>query len=260
MMNYLFNEFSVDHRSKQSNADQLFYYVVAKLISYQVIPGVALPHASHIASQLKMTTAEVQAAYDRLVAEKYFQIDGASVSLMVNHFNSLMALDQALQLEDLFACSGLESKIEVSKDATPALSLLVQEWMMLPKNVTKRELHRLHYGDGFPFLYSVVTMDPSFLPLNCEDCDRLDTLLLHWNNAADLQWTTPVLFSLVLPEELTLKFRLQQGTPAFAIRSSLLNNNGMMLATILYVVSPRMFFNTKTTLSRVHSSRTSKSQ
>jgi hypothetical protein len=53
-----------------------------------------------------------------------------------------------------------------------------------------------------------------------------------------------VLFSFNLNDFLAEQFKILEGTPTFALRSSLLDQNGHMMATFMMVFSPRVFFNT----------------
>jgi hypothetical protein len=54
-----------------------------------------------------------------------------------------------------------------------------------------------------------------------------------------------VLFSIALPEPLANYFGVLEGSSTYAVRSSALNNNGMMLGTFMYVFTPRVYFNTQ---------------
>jgi DNA-binding GntR family transcriptional regulator len=240
MMNYLFKDFKIDKRSKYSASDQLFYYIVTKLISYQMVPGEPLPTPNELSRLIKLDEADIKTAYQRLLDEWYFGPLDDSIALKITPV-SRQKLRTVLDIEDSVESHGLKSSLVV-KEFSNALAKITHDWMVVPKHASKKDLHRLHVGNAIPFIYSVVSMDPDSLPLGCDDCDNIEVLLDIWSNVSKPQWTTMVMFSVLLPEEIAQHFNMLPNTAAFAFRSSLLNDNGIMLATLMYIFSPRVYF------------------
>ena len=244
MMNYLFNDFSYDKRSKYNPSEQLFYHVVDKIISYQVIPNEAFPSFHELAALLKLDPSDVQLTYDRLVKEKYCGPISNSIGVIMTTFVNRLNLGNVMNVEESLTHHNLDPVIQVMTNVSNPLTKFFQDWMLIPKQLKRRELHRLHSGKEIPFFYSVISMDPAYLSIHCKDCNSFDELIADWSTDASVEWTTMVLLTLSLPEPLAKVFRVLEGTSAFALRSSALNNNGMMLATVMYVFTPRMFFHT----------------
>ena len=252
MMNYLFSDYNYDKRSRFSSSEQLYYHVINKIISYQVIPNQPFPTVVELAGMIHLTPAEIQVVYDRLVLEKYCRPLDASIGVVLSAFSEQLTLGTMMDVEQILSFHGLSQQLRVITDYSSGLSKSFQEWMLTPKQAKRRELHRLHLGNQIPFFYSVVSMDPAHLSLHCATCNSVDELLEDWGQEGQLEWTTMVLFSLSLPEVLANHFGVLEGSSAFALRASLLNNNGMMLATFMYVFTPRIFFNTKLSLNDSH--------
>jgi DNA-binding transcriptional regulator YhcF (GntR family) len=246
MMNYLFNDFSFDKRSKFSVVDQLYYHTLDKIFSYQVIPGQPFPAAEALAKQLSLTPSVVQDYYQRLLDERYVVTKDDSIMIYVSTHPDYMKISNVLDFETFFEFHGLQGLEKIIKDVKPAVIKQFQQWMLITKpSETPRNLHRLHHTKYLNIFYSVISMNPDYLPVQCDRCDDLTFLMDYWKRNHHTSFTTMVLFALNLTPYLAEQFGVLEGTSTFAFRSSLLDQNGHMMATFMYVVSPRVFFNTK---------------
>jgi DNA-binding transcriptional regulator YhcF (GntR family) len=245
MMNYLFDDFMVDKRSKHALDDQLFYHVLNKIFSYQAIPMEPFPDPPELATQLNLPETIIHSLYDRLLQERYVVKRDDDIMIYVSQTPSYLQLKKVVDLEGFFTTHGLQEIITVIKGDQPSLMKHIQQWMVINKPLLPAlTLQRLHHTKSLSVIYSVVTISPEYLPLQSDQSNELTYLMEYWNSIAETSFTTMVLFSLNLPGELADHFRVNEGISTFGLRSSLLDQNGHMIATFLYVVSPRVFFNT----------------
>ena len=247
MMNYIFNTFQFDKRMKYSAGEQLFYHVVQMIISFQVIPNQSFPKASELALKLNITPTDVEVAYDMLLKARYCLPVGSTIGVVYTDYPDSLSLNlnNVLAVEQVLSFHQLNEQIDVIEDASPSLSKALLDWMMLSKENKRRELHRLHYGKGIPMIYSLIAIDPAYLSIHQESSIQVSELIEDWSSNSAIEWTTMVLFSIALPEPLANYFGVLEGSSTYAVRSSALNNNGMMLGTFMYVFTPRVYFNTQ---------------
>lgn len=247
MMNYIFKTFQYDKRMKYSPGEQLFYHVIEMITSNQVVPNQPFPPASEVALNLDMNRSDVQVAYDMLVEARYCKPIESSIGVVHTAFpDSLkLNLNNILAVEELLTFHHLKETIQVIDDAAPSLSKALLDWMMLAKDSKRRELHRLHRANGIPIIYSLIAIDPTYLSIHQESSMEISELIEDWTSNSAIEWTTMVLFTIALPESLAKYFGVLEGSSTYAVRSSALNNNGMMLGTFMYVFTPRISFNTQ---------------
>jgi len=245
MMNYLFDGFKFDRRSKTTAAEQLFYHLLNKIFSNQVIPGEAFPNGQSIAKQLAVSESVIQETYDRLIEERYAILKDDSIILRISQHPTYLPLKKILDVEQFFQFHGLEGFEHVVKDIKPLVIKQFDQWMLINKpSEVPRNLHRIHQTKNLKVFYTAISMNPNYLPVQCDRCDELPYLLDHWRTFPQSDFTTMVMFSINLPDFLAKQFLVLEGTPTFALRSSLLDQNGHMMATFMVVFSPRVFFNT----------------
>ncbi len=245
MMNYWFNDFKFDYRSKTSLSDQLFYYVLEKIFSYQVLPGEPFPEPQIVAKQLSTTVEVIQETYDHLLDERYVIKEDESIMLFVSKHPEYLPLKNILDVENFFTFHGLEGYEHVLKEVKPSVIKRFDQWMLINKtSETQRNLHRIHQTKNLKVYYSAISMNPDYLPVQCDRCDELPYLIEHWRTTSQSDFTTMVMFSINLPDFLAKQFHVLENTSTFALRSSLLDQNGHMMATFMVVFSPRVFFNT----------------
>jgi len=245
MMNYLFDDFKFDRRSKTILSEQLFYHVLDKIFSYQVIPGEPFPSQADVAKQLSITVDVIKDTYDRLVEERYAIAKDDSIMLRLSQHPEYLRLKNILDVEKFFDFHGLEGYEQVIKDLKPAVIKQFDQWMLINKaSDTPRNLHRIHQTKHLKIYYSAISMNPDYLPVQCDRCDELPYLLDHWRTFPQSELTNLVMFSINLPDFLAKQFHVLENTSTFALRSSLLDQNGHMMATFMVVFSPRVFFNT----------------
>ena len=249
MMNYLFDDFHRDKRSKFPLIDQLYYFVLNKIFSYQVIPGVAFPTSQELATKLSLPEAVITQLYDRLLEERYVVRTNDRIMVFVSTHPSYLPLKQVLDVEKFFEVHGLTPLETLIKGVKPPMVKQIQQWMLITKPADmNRMLHRVLHTKVLNIFYSAISMNPDYLPVQCDRCDDITFLLEHWGTFKETSFTTMVLFSINLPAFLAEQFHVLEGMSSFAVRSSLLDQNGHMMATFLYVFSPRVFFNTKFTI------------
>ena len=244
-MNYLFDNFKFDGRSKTPLSEQLFYHVLDKIFSYQVIPGEPFPAPEKVAKLLSTTVDVIQATYQQLMDERYVIQQDDSIMMYVSQHPEYLRLKTILDVEQFFDFHGLQGFELVVKDIKPAVIKQFDQWMLSTKTTElSRHLHRFHKTKHLNVYYSAIAMNSDYLPVQCDRCDELPYLLEHWRTFPQSELTTMVMFSINLPDFLANLFHVTENTPTFALRSSLLDQNGHMMATFMVVFSPRVFFNT----------------
>lgn len=254
MMNYIFKDFTYDKRGKLSPSEQLYYHAVDKIISYQVIPNQPFPLARDLALLLDLSETDVQSAYGLLTKNQYCEPLESSIVVRFISFPEVLGLSDVQSVEQIWTAHQMDQSIQIIEEYPPSLAKEFVDWMMIPKQQKRHELHRLHVGKDIPFMYSVIAMDPEYLSINREHHFSVKELLKDWSLNHVIEWTTMVLSTISLPASLANHFAVLEGSSAFALRSSALNNNGVMLATFMYVFTPRVHFSTDVTLNPSNSS------
>jgi len=243
----MFKDFTLDKRSKQSPTEQLFFYFVSKVLSHQVVPNEALPSATELATIINTSIDSVERTYERLVSERYFRIENDQLVLSYNSFDEHLHIDSVLAIESLASFYKLSPSTKVFSPTSKPLFQDFEKWLAVPTYYERQDFHRLLIGNTLPLVYSVISMNQMYLPIDTSTW-QLSDYMDHWQTKIDTSFTPLILLAMSLPDEIATHFNMPLKTTTSAIRSNLVNGDGVIMAVFLYIFSPRFVFHNETLL------------
>jgi DNA-binding transcriptional regulator YhcF (GntR family) len=234
----MFSNLTIDGRSKHSPSDQIYYYVIDEILSLNIHAQTIFPDCDAVAIQCKMELADVQEAYERLVAESYCEVEGNTITLIeaelhrsihLSSMSEVLAIGSTMNMESIITMMPPEL-IGLAKQRMPKQSLL---------------LRTLNLGDRIPLSYAIVVVNVKKITHEqqslAKDTSFYDTLSNHPDTIVH-----PTLISAChLSQEASSLLKLPKNTPAICMHSSIDSLTQSDIAQMFVILTPRVFLSLK---------------
>jgi DNA-binding transcriptional regulator YhcF (GntR family) len=242
----MFSNLTIDGRSKHSPSDQIYYYVIDEILSLNIHAQTIFPDCDAVAIQCKMELADVQEAYERLVAESYCEVEGNTITLIEVELRRSIHLSSMNEVLAIGATMNMESIID---HFPPIITMMPPELIGLAKQRMPKQsllLRTLNLGDRIPLSYAIVVVNVKKITHEQQSLAKDTSFYDMLSNHPDTIVHPTLISACHLSQEASSLLKLPKNTPAICMHSSIDSLTQSDIAQMFVILTPRVFLSLKT--------------
>ena len=242
----MFDSLVIDGRSKHTASEQIYFYVIDGILNLNIDSQTVFPMSHEVAASSHITTADVEKAYSRLVAESYCEVQGNTITLIDAELRRSI---QISSMSDVLTIASTMNMEATSQSFEPIVSSLPPELILLSKRSMPKQsllLRTLNVGDGIPLSYVLIVINKKKLPKEllsmATDMSFYDALSNHPDSLVH-----PTLMSACrLTPDVSALMQLPNNIPALCMHSTIDFLTKTNVAQMYVLLTPRVFLSLNT--------------